>query len=116
VIQLSCRRACRRLRKVRSNHSLAVAARYVATKSLIPIGMVVVLGCEKCAEEVVAQALKQGSSFQDIDRALRTVAQVQHLECFNQTFGPDVAGRMEKPLAAARRALQQAMDRPVPRD
>jgi hypothetical protein len=85
-------------------------------ENMIPIGMVVVLGCEKCAEEVVGWALKQGSSFQDIGRALRTVAQVQHLECFNNAFGPDVAGRMEKPLAAARRALQQAMDHPVPRD
>jgi hypothetical protein len=80
-------------------------------ENLIPIGVVTVLGCEKCAGEVVAWALAQGSSFEDIGRALRTVAAMQKLDCFNQTFGPEVAGRMEKPLAAATRVLQQAMER-----
>lgn len=80
-------------------------------ENLIPIGVVTVLGCEKCAEEVVAWALQQGSPVEDVDRALRTVAAMQKLDCFNQQFGPEVAGRMDKPLAAARRALQQARER-----
>jgi hypothetical protein len=80
-------------------------------ENLIPIGVLAVLGCEKCTEEAVSWALEQGSSFEDVGRALRTVAAMQKLDCFNQTFGPDVAGRMEKPLEAGRRALEQAMTR-----
>jgi hypothetical protein len=80
-------------------------------ENLIPIGVLTVLGCEKCAEEAIGWALQQGSSFEDIDRTLGTVAAMQKLDCFNQQFGPEVVSRMEKPLAAAKRALQQAMDR-----
>ena len=74
-------------------------------ENLLPVGMVIVLGCETCAEHVVQWALAQGSSRQDIDLALRTITAVQKLDCFHQQFGPDVAGRMEKPLTAARRVL-----------
>jgi hypothetical protein len=80
-------------------------------ENLIPIGILAVLGCEKCAEEAIGWALQQGSSFEDIDRTLRTVAAMQKLDCFSQQFGPEVVSRMEKPLAAANRALQQAIDR-----
>ena len=79
-------------------------------ENLIPIGVLAALGCEKCAGEAVAWALQQGSSAGDIERALRTVAAMQGLDCFKQQFGADAAARLEKPLAAARKALQQAMD------
>jgi alkylhydroperoxidase/carboxymuconolactone decarboxylase family protein YurZ len=39
-------------------------------QDLIPIAMVIVGGCEPCAESMVNRALKQGSSWQDIDKAL----------------------------------------------
>ena len=77
-------------------------------ENLLPLGMLIVLGCEACAEQAVQWALAQGSSREDIGLALRTVAAVQKLECFQEQFGPDVARRMEKPLAAARHALEQA--------
>jgi len=77
-------------------------------ENLIPIAVVTVLGCEKCAEETVGWALKQGSSFDDVDRVLKTVAAMQKLDCFNQQFGGDAASRLERPLAAGRRALEQA--------
>jgi hypothetical protein len=80
-------------------------------ENLIPIGVLTVLGCEKCAGEAVSWALEQGSSFEDIDRALRTVAAMQKLDCFKAQFGPDVATRMEKPMAAAREVLEQARTR-----
>ncbi len=79
-------------------------------ENLIPVGVLTVLGCEKCAQEAVAWALQQGSTTEDIDRALRTVAAMQKLDCFKQQFGADVAARMEKPLEAARKALQQATE------
>jgi len=79
-------------------------------ENLIPIGVVAVLGCETCAGEAVAWALQQGSSTEDVERALRTIAAMQKLDCFKQQFGPDAAARLEKPLVAARKVLQQAMD------
>jgi len=79
-------------------------------ENLMPIGVVAVLGCETCAGEAVAWALQQGNSTADVERALRAIAAMQKLDCFKQRFGPDVATRMERPLAAARRVLQQAVD------
>jgi hypothetical protein len=80
-------------------------------ENLIPIGVVAVLGCETCAGEAVTRALQQGSSTEDVERTLRTIAAMQKLDCFKHRFGPDAAARLEKPLTAARRVLQQAMDR-----
>ena len=80
-------------------------------ENLIPIAVLSALGCEKCASEAVAWALQQGSSAEDVERALRAIAQMQTLDCFKQQFGPDAAARLEKPLAAARKVLQEAADR-----
>ena len=80
-------------------------------ENLIPISVLTVLGCEKCAAEAVNWALQQGSSFDDIERTLRTVATMRKLDCFKDQFGPDVASRLEKPLAAAQEALDQARTR-----
>lgn len=80
-------------------------------ENLIPIGVLTVLGCEKCSAEAVSWALEQGSSFEDIDRALRTVAAMEKLDCFKAQFGPEVVVRMQRPLAAAREALEQARTR-----
>jgi len=79
-------------------------------ENVIPIGVLAALGCEKCASEAVAWALKQGSSTDDIGRAIRALAAMQTLDCFKQQFGNDAAARLEKPLAAARLVLQQAID------
>ncbi len=80
-------------------------------QDLIPIAMVIVGGCEPCAESMVNRALKQGSSWQDIDKTLRIVAGTQALECFARAVGPEVIARMEKPLAAGRRTLEKASGR-----
>ena len=80
-------------------------------QDLIPIAMVIVGGCEPCAESMVNRALKQGSSWQDIDKTLRIVAGTQALECFAKAVGPGVIARMEKPLAAGRRTLEKASGR-----
>jgi hypothetical protein len=80
-------------------------------ENLIPIGVLTVLGCEKCSAEAVNWALQQGSSFDDIERTLRTVAAMQKLDCFKAQFGAEVASRLEKPLAAAKEALDQARTR-----
>ena len=79
-------------------------------QNLIPIAMVIVGGCEPCAEKMVTRALKEGSSWQDIDKTVRIVASTKTLDCFAKAVGAEVVGRMEKPLAAGRRALQEAAD------
>jgi hypothetical protein len=81
---------------------------YPKLQDLIPIVMVIVGGCEPCAENMVNRALQQGSSWHDIDRTLQIVAGMQKLDCFAKAVGPGVIARMEKPLAAARRTLQEA--------
>ena len=77
--------------------------------SLIPIVVVIVGGCEPCAEKMVKQALSQGSSWQDVDQTLRILTDMQKRDCVAKALGPDVVARMEKPLAAGRKTLQQAM-------
>ena len=81
----------------------------VRLQDLIPIAIVIVGGCEPCAEKVVRRALEQGSSWQDIDKTLRIIADMQRRDCFAKAVGSDVVARMEKPLAAGWRTLQQAM-------
>ncbi len=77
-------------------------------QNLIPIAVVVVGGCEPCAEKMVTQALAQGSSWQDVDETLRILAAMQKQSCLAQALGVDTVARMEKPLAAGRKALERA--------
>ncbi len=77
-------------------------------QNLIPIAVVVVGGCETCAEKMVAQALAQGSSWEEVDETLRILTDMQGRQCVRQALGAEVVGRMEKPLAAGRRTLEQA--------
>lgn len=77
-------------------------------QDLIPIVMVIVGGCEPCAEKMVARALAQGSSWQDIDKTLRIIADLQRRDCFANAVGAAVLARMEKPLEAGLRTLRQA--------
>ncbi len=78
-------------------------------QNLIPIAMVIAGGCEPCAEKMVSRALSQGSSWQDIDKALRIIADMQRRDCFAQAVGPEVVARMDKPLKAGWKTLQQAV-------
>ena len=78
-------------------------------QDLIPIAMVIAAGCETCAEKMVARALEEGSSWQDVDKTLRIVASMQKMDCFTSAVGPEVVARMDKPLCAGRKILQQAM-------
>jgi alkylhydroperoxidase/carboxymuconolactone decarboxylase family protein YurZ len=77
-------------------------------QDLIPIVMVIVGGCEPCAEKMVTRALGQGSSWHDIDKTLRIIADMQKRDCFAKAVGTDVVTRMDKPLAAGWRTLQGA--------
>lgn len=79
-------------------------------QDLVPIVMVIVGGCENCAEKMVERALKEGSSPQDIDRTLRLVEGTRKLDCFAKAVGPEVTGRMEGPLIAGRRTLERAVE------
>jgi hypothetical protein len=72
---------------------------------------VIVGGCETCAEKMVTRAMEEGSSWQDVDKTLRIVANMQTLDCFAKAVGTDVVARMDKPLAAGRRTLQKATTR-----
>jgi hypothetical protein len=78
-------------------------------QNLIPIAVVVVGGCETCAEKMVKQALDQGSSWENIDETLRILADMQKRDCLIKALGTEVVARMETPLAAGRRTLQQAL-------
>jgi len=81
----------------------------VSLQNLLPIAMVIVGGCESCAEKMVERALREGSTFQDIDKALRIVGGMQKLGCFASAVGPEIVARMDKPLEAGRRTLEKAM-------
>jgi len=81
----------------------------VRLQDLIPIAIVIAGGCETCAEKMVARALNEGSSWQEIDKTLRIVAGMQKLDCFANALGPEIIARMDKPLAAGMKTLHQAM-------
>lgn len=83
-------------------------------ENLIPIAVVTAAGCETCAEKAVARALAQGSPARDIDRTLAVISVMRGRGCFVQAVGPEVASRMERPLAAARRTLKRATDSDEP--
>ena len=57
-------------------------------QDLIPIVMVIVGGCEPCAENMIKRALQQGSSWHDIDKTLQIVGNMQKLDCFAKAVGP----------------------------
>lgn len=78
-------------------------------EDVILIATVIAAGCEPCAEKAVAQALEHGSSRRHVERALDIIAKIQKLDCFAKAIGPDVVARMERPLAAGRRILREAM-------
>lgn len=73
--------------------------------------MVIVAGCEPCADKMVKRALEQGSSWQEIDKTLQIIASMQRQDCFAKAVGMEVVARMEKPLAAGWRTLQEALIR-----
>ena len=75
---------------------------------LVPIAVVIAAGCEPCAEKMVRRALEQGASAERIGHVLRIVGSMQKLDCFVQALGTEATVRMQKPLAAAERTLQQA--------
>lgn len=77
-------------------------------QQLIPIVMVIVGGCETCAEKMVVRALNEGCDWSDIDRTLRITAGMQKLDCFAKAVGPEVTSRMDRPLAAGRKTLEMA--------
>ena len=78
-------------------------------EDLIPIAVVIAAGCESCAEKMVARALEQGSSRRHIQKTLGIVAHMQKLDCLAQAVGEEVVARMERPLAAGTKTLQQAL-------
>ena len=78
-------------------------------EDLIPIAVVIAAGCESCAVKMVTQALAQGSSLRHIKKTLGIVAHMQKLDCLAEAVGEEVVARMEKPLAAGKKTLQQAL-------
>jgi alkylhydroperoxidase/carboxymuconolactone decarboxylase family protein YurZ len=78
-------------------------------QDLIPIAVVIAGGCETCAERMVERALKEGSSWEDIDKTLRILTGMQKLDCFVKAIGPEVIARMDKPIAAAQKTLREAL-------
>jgi hypothetical protein len=76
-------------------------------QNLIPIAIVIVGGCETCAEKMVTRALEEGSPWQDVDKTLRIVESMQRRDCFAKAVGTDVVARMDKPLAAGQRTLRE---------
>lgn len=82
-------------------------------QNLVPIAVVIVGGCEPCAEKMVKQALAQGSPWEDVDETLRIIADMQKRQCVLEALGVETVARMEKPLAAGRRTLEQAKPAPV---
>ena len=92
-----------------SDNPLPAGNTVTRLQDLIPIAMVIVGGCESCAEKMVERALQEGSTHEEIDKTLRIVAGMQKLDCFAKAVGPEVVSRMVKPIEAGRRTLEKAL-------
>jgi alkylhydroperoxidase/carboxymuconolactone decarboxylase family protein YurZ len=77
-------------------------------EDLIPIAVVIAAGCQPCARRMVTKALSQGSAKRHVQKVLAIVGHMQRQDCLGQAVGPAALARMEKPLAAAKRALAAA--------
>lgn len=92
---------------------LEIESRPVAVEpnleDLIPIALVIAAGCEPCAEKMVSRALEQGSTPRHIQKTLQIIAKMQKLDCFAGAVGPEAVARMERPLIAGQRTLQEAV-------
>ncbi len=77
-------------------------------ENLIPIAVLIVAGCETCAETMVRRALERGSTRPQIERTLAIVAHLRSLDCFAQAVGTEVVERMARPLHAGEEALRGA--------
>jgi AhpD family alkylhydroperoxidase len=89
------------------NHSEQTPKTQPRLQDLIPIVVVIVGGCESCAENMVRRALLEGSSREDIDKTLRILEGMQKLDCLLKAIGPEIISRMDKPIAAAQRTLRE---------
>ena len=75
-------------------------------EDLIPIAVVIAVGCEPCAKRAVERALRQGVPVREIQRVLATVGHLRSLDCFSSAVGPDILARMDQPLASAKMTLE----------
>ncbi len=78
-------------------------------EDVLLLAIVIAAGCETCAEKTVARALEHGSAGRHLQKTLQIIAKIRKLDCFAQAVGAEVVARMEKPLAAGRRTLREAM-------
>ena len=78
-------------------------------ESLIPLAVVVALGCECCARRMTERALEAGTPERVLRRVLKTINHMHELDCLTENVGADVVDRMTKPLQAATAALQTHM-------
>lgn len=73
---------------------------------LITIAVVIAAGCERCTENAVQRALLMGCEKSLIDRTLGIVARLRSVDCLVRAVGPEVIARMERPLQAGKKVLQ----------
>jgi hypothetical protein len=74
---------------------------------VIPIAVVIGVGCERCTEHLIQQARWRGVPEALIARTLGIVARVCSAECLVRAVGPEVVGRMRRSLRAGKRVLRQ---------
>jgi AhpD family alkylhydroperoxidase len=77
-------------------------------EDLIPIAVAVAVGCERCAERTVQQALGRGTPRRAIAYTLGVVTHMRSLDCFAEAVPAEILARMEGPLQAGRKALAGA--------
>jgi hypothetical protein len=80
-------------------------------EDLIPIAVVIGLGCQRCAESLVRQARRRGIPEALITPTLGIVARVSSAECLVSAVGPEAVGRMRKALRAGQAGLREAHGR-----
>jgi alkylhydroperoxidase/carboxymuconolactone decarboxylase family protein YurZ len=75
-------------------------------EDLIPIGVVIGLGCKPCTKFYVDKALEKGCAKEDLRKIVSIVESLTGSECLRKAVGDERVDRMKESLIAVKEILE----------
>lgn len=75
-------------------------------EALIPIAVVIGVGCKPCTNFYINKALENGCSKDDLEKVISIAESLQKSECLRKAVGEEQADRMKEPLKIAKEILE----------
>lgn len=73
---------------------------------LIPIGIVIGVGCKPCTSFWTNKALENGCSKDDLKKVLSIAESLEKSECLRKAVGEGPVDRMKEPIEIAKKLLE----------